>query len=383
MYSFFKNARTAIVCVSALAVILAGLCAWRAVHKVSAAPATRPPALVSVVRAEPRTIVGELQAVGSLQAVREVLLAPDTSGRVVAINFMAGQVVKEGSILVQLYDAPEQAERSAAAAKAEFAQLQLQRSRKLAPSGAEPRELLEQRKAEAAQTTAAVRQLDARIQQKHIRAPFSGQLGIRRVNVGQYLNAGDVIATLTQLDPLYVNFTLPQQELPKLALGTQVLVTVDAVPDQVFEARVNAIDPHIDEETRNIAVQATLSNTGSVLKSGMYATVRLTLPTESNAIVLPLTAIQTSASGDSILLVKDIDAQGVGKAVATPVITGRRLGEEVLVAQGVEVDDIVIVAGQNRLQPGGRVRVNQDSSASAMAKTVGALADPTSAAKAQ
>ncbi|MCY1297697.1 Efflux pump periplasmic linker BepF [compost metagenome] len=246
-------------------------------------------------------------------------------------------------------------------ARADFAQLQLRRSQELASSGAEPRELLEQRKAEADQATAAVRQLDARIQQKNIRAPFTGQLGIRRINVGQYLNAGDAIVTLTQLDPLYVNFTLPQQELSKLAPGARVLVTVDAVPGQVFEAKVSTIEPRIDADTRNVAVQATLSNAGNLLKSGMYATARLTLPATDDAIVLPLTAIQTSASGDSVVLVQEADAEGIGKAVAVPVVTGRRLGDDVLVTQGVKAGDIVVVAGQNRLQPGTKVKINAGS----------------------
>ncbi|WP_287804021.1 efflux RND transporter periplasmic adaptor subunit [Diaphorobacter sp.] len=313
------------------------------------------------MRVQPRSVAGELQAVGSLQAVREVTLAPDTAGRVTAIHFSAGQVVQEGVTLVQLYDAPEQADRGAAVARADFAQLQLRRSQELASSGAEPRELLEQRKAEADQATAAVRQLDARIQQKNIRAPFTGQLGIRRINVGQYLNAGDAIVTLTQLDPLYVNFTLPQQELSKLAPGARVLVTVDAVPGQVFEAKVSTIEPRIDADTRNVAVQATLSNAGNLLKSGMYATARLTLPATDDAIVLPLTAIQTSASGDSVVLVQEADAEGIGKAVAVPVVTGRRLGDDVLVTQGVKAGDIVVVAGQNRLQPGTKVKINAES----------------------
>ncbi|WOU23038.1 efflux RND transporter periplasmic adaptor subunit [Pseudomonas aeruginosa] len=287
-----------------------------------------------------------------------MLLAPDTSGRVTAINFEAGQFVKEGTVLVQLYDAPEQADRAAAAAKAEFAQLQLRRSQTLAPTGAEPRELLEQRKAEAAEAAAAVRQLDARIQQKAIRAPFSGQLGIRRINPGQYLNAGDAIATLTQLDPLYVNFTLPQQDLPKLTPGAPVQVTVDAAPGEIFNAKVSAIEPRIDGETRNVAVQALLPNAERLLRSGMYATVRLTLPATTDAIVLPLTAIQTSASGDSVVLVQGADAQGIGKAVAVPVVTGRRLGEEVVVTQGVKSGDIVVTAGQNRLPPGATVKIS-------------------------
>ncbi|RQV12450.1 efflux RND transporter periplasmic adaptor subunit [Burkholderia cenocepacia] len=347
-----------VISVVGLVVVFGLLYAWRAVRSGGAEQQAMPPMPVSTIRAEPRSVADEWRAVGSLQAVHEVLLAPDTSGRVTAINFDAGQPVKEGTVLTQLYDAPEQADRAAAVAKADFAQLQLRRSQALAPTGAEPRELLEQHKADAAQTAAAVRQLDARIQQKSIRAPFSGQLGIRRINLGQYLNAGDAIATLTQLDPLYVNFTLPQQDMPRLTSGAPVQVTVDAVPGRVFTAKISAIEPRIDGETRNVAVQALLPNADRVLKPGMYVTARLVLPATTDNIVLPLTAIQTSASGDSVVVVKGADAQGVGKAVAVPVVTGRRLGEAVLVSQGVKPGDIVVMAGQNRLPPGATVKIN-------------------------
>ncbi|KVL13547.1 efflux RND transporter periplasmic adaptor subunit [Burkholderia cepacia] len=347
-----------VISVVGLVVVFGLLYAWRAVRSGGAEQQAMPPMPVSTIRAAPRSVADEWQAVGSLQAVHEVLLAPDTSGRVTAVNFDAGQSVKEGAVLIQLYDAPEQADRAAAVAKADFAQLQLRRSQALAPTGAEPRELLEQHKADAAQAAAAVRQLDARIQQKAIRAPFSGQLGIRRINLGQYLNAGDAIATLTQLDPLYVNFTLPQQDMPRLTSGAPVQVMVDAVPGRVFTARISAIEPRIDGETRNVAVQALLPNTDRVLKPGMYVTARLVLPATTDNIVLPLTAIQTSASGDSVVVVKGADAQGVGKAVAVPVVTGRRLGEEVLVTQGVKPGDVVVMAGQNRLPPGATVKIN-------------------------
>ncbi|KVQ28127.1 efflux RND transporter periplasmic adaptor subunit [Burkholderia cepacia] len=347
-----------VISVVGLVVVFGLLYAWRAVRSGGAEQQAMPPMPVSTIRAAPRSVADEWQAVGSLQAVHEVLLAPDTSGRVTAVNFDAGQSVKEGAVLIQLYDAPEQADRAAAVAKADFAQLQLRRSQALAPTGAEPRELLEQHKADAAQAAAAVRQLDARIQQKSIRAPFSGQLGIRRINLGQYLNAGDAIATLTQLDPLYVNFTLPQQDMPRLTSGAPVQVTVDAVPGRVFTARISAIEPRIDGETRNVAVQALLPNTDRVLKPGMYVTARLVLAATTDDIVLPLTAIQTSASGDSVVVVKGADAQGVGKAVAVPVVTGRRLGEEVLVTQGVKPGDVVVMAGQNRLPPGATVKIN-------------------------
>ncbi|RQV08979.1 efflux RND transporter periplasmic adaptor subunit [Burkholderia cenocepacia] len=352
------RAKPVTISVIGLVIIFGLLYAWRASRSGNGGYPAVPPIPVSTALVKSQKVAGELQAVGSLESVREVLLAPDTSGRITAINFNAGQFVKKGTVLVQLYDAPEQADRAAAAAKADFAQLQLRRSQELATTGAESRELLEQHKAEAAQAIAAVRQLDARIQQKAVRAPFSGQIGIRRVNLGQYLNAGDGIATLTQLDPLYVNFTLPQQDLPKVAEGASVQVTVDAAPSQVFTAKVNSIEPRVNGETRNAVVQALLPNPERLLKSGMYATARLELPAQTDAIVVPLTAIQTSASGDGAIIVQDADAKGVGKAVAVPVITGRRLGEDILVTQGIKPGDILVTAGQNRLPPGATVKIS-------------------------
>lgn len=368
------RAKPVAISVVGLIVVFGLLYTWRTSRNGGAEHYAMPPMPVSTIRAETRGVAEDLQAVGSLQAVREVLLAPDTSGRVTAIHFDAGQTVKEGAVLVQLYDAPEQADRVAAAAKADFAEAQLRRSQELAPTGAEPRELLEQRKAEAAQAAAAVRQLDARIQQKSIRAPFSGQIGIRRINHGQYLNAGDAIATLTQLDSLYVNFTLPQQDLPKLKQGATVRVTVDAAPGRVFTGRISSIEPRIDGETRNVAVQALLPNDDRLLKSGMYATARLALPATTDSIALPLTAIQTSASGDSVVLVQDADAQGIGKAVAVPVVTGRRLGEEVLVTEGIKAGDIVVMAGQNRLPPGAMVKINAPAASAATPPVAPAVA---------
>ncbi|WP_347554414.1 efflux RND transporter periplasmic adaptor subunit [Robbsia sp. KACC 23696] len=369
-----SRAKPIAISLISLAVVFGLLYAWRTTRSGGADHQAMPPIPVSTLRAVTRSVADELQAVGSLQAVREVLLAPDTAGRVTAIHFEPGQFVKEGTVLVQLYDAPEQADRAAASAKADFAQLQLKRSLELAPTGAEPRETLEQRKAEAAEAVAAVRQLDARIEQKAIRAPFTGQLGIRRINPGQYLNAGDAISTLTQLDPLYVNFTLPQQDLPELTPGAPVHVTVDAAPGKVFDAKVSTIEPRIDGETRNVAVQALLPNAGRSLKSGMYATARLMLPATADAIVLPLTAIQTSASGDSVVVVQGADAQGIGKAVAVPVVTGRRIGEDVVVTQGVKSGDIVVTAGQNRLPPGATVKISTTPPSAAATSTAQTVA---------
>jgi multidrug efflux system membrane fusion protein len=202
-----------------------------------------------------------------------------------------------------------------------------------------------------------VRQLDARIAQKAVRAPFAGDLGVRRVNPGQYVNPGDAIATLTALDPVYVNFTVPQQELAKLKVGGAVQVASDAWQGRVFTARVNAVEPAIGADTRNVWVQAILANPDRALRPGMYVTARLELPPEPDAILAPATAIQTSAAGDSVTLIKGPQAAREGVAQIVPVETGRRIGDRVVVTQGLKSGDVVVTEGQIRLQPGAKVKV--------------------------
>jgi len=356
-----KNGRPLAATAIGVGVVFALLFAWKVIRATQPMPPAPPPLAVAAIEVHSRSVPAELQTVGTLQAVQEVLLAPDTAGRVTAIRFEAGRIVSAGTVLVQLYDAPEQADRASAVAQEELARLQLQRSLELGPVGAESHEVLEQRQSQEAQAAAAVRQLDARIAQKSIRAPFSGQLGIRRINVGQYLNAGDPIATLTRLDPLYVNFSVPQQEIPKLQPGAPVKVSVDAWPGQEFTASLSTIEPRIDGDTRNVVVQALLGNDDHKLKSGMYATVRVILPVATEAVVLPLTAILTSASGDTVIIVQTPNSQGVGKVSVVPVKTGNRIGDEVVVEEGVKPGDVVVTAGQLRVPPGAVVKVSAAS----------------------
>lgn len=297
------------------------------------------------------TLPQAIEATGTLQAVKQVVLAAEVPGRVTAIGFDAGRRVGPGAILVRLSDAPELADRAAAAARSRFAQIQYQRSQELAPTGAEPRQLLQQREAELAQARAAIQQLDARIAQKTVRAPFAGQIGIRRVNLGQYLNAGDPVATLTALDRLYVNFSVPQQELSQLRVGGTVSVRSDAVPGREFQARINAVEPVVAGETRNISVQAEMPNPGDQLRPGLYVTVGVAQQARAGAILVPSTAVQTSASGDSVFIVK------AGKAAIVPVKLGSEIGERTVIEGGLKPGDVVVTTGQLRLQPGAAVKV--------------------------
>jgi multidrug efflux system membrane fusion protein len=292
-----------------------------------------------------------LDAVGTLQAVHQVTLAPETAGRVTEIRFEGGVRVGAGAVLIQLDDRPERADRAAAQARAELAQVQLQRSQKLAPTGFEPRVTTDQRVADYNAAAAAVRQLDARIAQKQVRAPFAGELGLRKVNPGQYLNPGDAVATLTALDTLFVNFTVPQQEFGKLRVGGPVEVVSDAFPGRTFTAKVNAIEPLVGSDTRNVSVQAVMTNPGQILRPGMYVTARMVLPPQPNALLVPATAIQTSASGESVVVVRG------GKAAPLPIEAGRRIGDKVVVASGLKAGDVVVTDGQLRVQPGAPVKV--------------------------
>jgi multidrug efflux system membrane fusion protein len=349
-----------------LLAVFAVIFGWRHARQGEALGAGATPTLVvSAIETRAGAVPMSLRAVGSLRAVREVMLASETAGRVVAIRFEAGETARRGAPLVQLYDAPERADRAAAKAKADFARLQLARSRELAPTGAEPRELLEQRRADVQQAEAAVAQLDARIAQKVVRAPFSGRSGIRRVNLGQYLNPGDPIATLTALDRLYVDFTLPQQNLAQLHIGAEVQVTSDAWPGRSFTARVNAVEPVIGTDTRNVTVQATLANPGEALRPGMYVTAALQVPPEPAAIVVPATAIQTSAAGDNVIVVRGPNARREGVATIVPVQTGRRIGDDVVVTGGLKPGEMVVTAGQLRLQPGAKVKIAPPRAAAA------------------
>lgn len=354
-----RSRRTLILTILILALILGGLFAWRMIRTATGdagqAPATQVAAMVVV----PQDAPVSLEAVASLSAVREVMLAPEVAGRVSAIRFNAGEYVSKGALLVQLYDAPLRADLRAARARADFARLQVRRSEELAPTGAEPRELLEERRSQLQQAEAEIAQLQARIRQLQVRAPFAGRLGIRQVDPGQYLNAGEPIATLTALDALYVDFTVPQQELSLLEPGRTVRVATDAYPDGEYTARLSSIEPQIDENTRNVRVQARLANPGHALRPGMYVTASLILPPQDDALVVPATAIQTSAQGNSVIAIRGKKPREQGQAEIVPVKTGRRIGESIIIESGIKPGDVIVTEGQLRVQPGAAVQVTK------------------------
>lgn len=336
--------------------IALGLWAWR-VSKSSNAAWARGPVHVLAETVLSQQAPASLRALGELRAVQQVNLAAEVSGRVASIHFSAGQRVAAGDLLVQLDDSIEQADLTAAKASRAFAQQQLSRAKELAPTGAMTKESLQQRQAEFDQSTARVRQLEARILQKRIVAPFAGDLGLRRVDLGQYLNAGEEVVSLTDLGQLFVNFDIPQQALKRVQIGQQIQVDVGTPGLNAAAASISAIEPQVGRDTRNATVQAVIQNTERTLQPGMYATVNVALPAERDALLLPASAVMTSPSGDSVLVVKDLSEEQLGRAEFVPVTISRRIDNRVVIGRGLTEGDVVVTEGQLRVQPGSQLKV--------------------------
>lgn len=338
------------------ATVMAGLYKWKETRNVR--PGYHPsPVSVEAAVAKPCQVPRFIRTIGSLRSAQQVTLAPEVSGRVTKILFNAGSKVSGGDMLLKLYDAPLAAQQESAMAKLCFAKLQFKRSKNLAPTGAESKSILDQRRSERDQAKAALLKINAQLAQKQVKAPFSGQLGIRHVNLGQYLNPGDAVVTLTALDPLYIDFTVPQQDFSSLTPGAGVSVYVDAWPDQVFCARVSVVEPIIDKETRNIMVQAVLANPDEKLRPGMHANVHLNLPPQKNVLVVPDTAVMTSATGRSIMVVRGKDPKVSGQAEQVAVTTGRQTGDNVIITAGLVPGDVFLTNGQVKVRPGAMVKV--------------------------
>lgn len=311
--------------------------AWPAT-KVALAPVTSIPA--------PR----QQFAVGELEALNQVQLAAESAGRVVRIAFESGQAVKAGQLLVQLNDAPEQADRVRLRAQLRNAESLLERTRKLRASNVTTQEQLDNATAAMDMARGELQQVEARIAQKAIVAPFAGKLGIRHVHQGQYLNAGDAIASLVDPSSLRVNFSLNEQAVAELRGGQPLQLTVDALAQRVFDARVSAIDPLISP-SRLVQVQATLGNPDGQLQPGMYASVRLDALEPPRVLSLPETAITYTAYGQTVF-VANRDGKGGLSVSRVGVTTGERWQGRVEITSGLREGDQVVVSGQLKLSDG-------------------------------
>ena len=316
-----------------------------------------PPTPVAAVEVVTKAVPNYLDGIGSLRAVHQVTISPEVSGRVVKIMFESGQSVQAGDPLLQLNDEPEQADLTNFQAQARLAQVTLDRNRKLATQQFTAQQTVDQNQSDLAVAQAGMARVKAVIAQKLVRAAFAGDLGVRQVEVGQYLSAGTPIVTLTNLDTLYVDFTLPDQERAKLQVGQMVEIRVDAFKDRLFQAKLTTIEPQLDPEMRSIMLQATLDNPGHLLLPGMFAAARVILAAQPNVMVLPETAVDYSAYGVSVYLLtpkaKGKDGQQIYTAAQTFVKTGPRRNGMIAITEGLKPGDLVVSEGQVKLQNAG------------------------------
>ena len=361
-----KTVRWFIIMALLLAVVLGGLYGFNRFRQQATASYFAnnkpPPAQISAVEVKTEAVPRFASGIGSVAAVHQVTINPEIGGRVTKIFFEAGATVKAEDPLVQLNDAPERGDLANYEAQARWADTTLQRSSELAKNQYEARETVDQKRSQLDQARAQISKTQALIAQKQIRAPFSGQLGMRQIEVGQYLNPGARIATLTDLSTLYVNFTLPSQIRAQISVGQRVNVTADAFPGRTFSAQITTIEPQISADTRTMSIQATMPNPDNALLPGMFVNAAVVLPPQPDMIVLPETAVDYTLYGDSVYVIhedgKDTKGGPILKAVRTPVKTGARWGNKVAILDGLKAGDRVVAAGQIKVQDGAQVAIS-------------------------
>ncbi len=322
----------------------------------------QPPETVTTTEVKQDTWQPTLTAVGSVAPVQGVMLSAEMSGTVKNIAFESGATVRAGELLVELDTSVEQAQLRSAMAGADLARLNLERARGLRGKEMMSQADLDSAEAQAKQANAQIDNIRAVIGKKTIRAPFAGRTGIRQVNLGQFLDNGAAIVTLQSLDPVYVDFALPQQNLAQLGVGMAVRVTTDAFPGQSFEGKLTAINSEVDTVTRNVRLQATLANLAGHLRPGMYVNVAAALPETERVLMIPATAVLYAPYGDSVFVVedkKDEKTGAVGKVLNQKFVRlGKTRGDFVVVASGLDVAQTIVTTGVFKLRNGMSVVVD-------------------------
>ena len=325
-----------------------------------------PPAVVAMTTAETQSVPHYLPGIGTLQSVHQVTIASQVGAMVTQIMFTAGGTVKAGDPLVQLDDGPDQGDLKNFEAQARYAAASLKRSQELLINKNTPQATVDQNQSQLDQANASIAKTKALIAQKLIRAPFSGKLGVRQIEVGQYVAAGTAMVTLTDLTQLYVNFTLPEQDAAQLRPGQSAEIAVDAYRGERFPARIDTIEPQVSADTRAIKVQAVMDNPDGKLLPGMFANVRVVLPPQPDVVTVPETAVENTLYGDSVYVVHDAgngaDGKPQLKAVRTPVKTGEHYNNHIAILSGVAAGDRVVITGQNKVLFDGALVAPSDSS---------------------
>ncbi|HEV8319754.1 MAG TPA: efflux RND transporter periplasmic adaptor subunit [Vicinamibacterales bacterium] len=320
-----------------------------------------PPEAVTTIVAQKETWPASLSAIGTIAPVQGVTVSADLPGTVDRVAFDSGAAVVEGDVLVELDTRQEQAQLAAAEAERDLARLNFARMEGLVADGAIARAEYDRASAEQKQTEARVGEIRATIARKTIRAPFAGILGIRQVNLGQYLSPGNPVAALQSLHPIYVNFSVPQQETPNMRLGRTVRVTLGDAAGGEFVGRITAVDSIVNEATRNVQVQATLPNREGSLRPGMFVQAEVVLAANRSMTTVPVSSISYAPYGDSVFVVSDLkDADGrTYRGVRQQFVKlGGSRGDQVAVVSGVKPGDEVVTSGVFKLRNGAAVFVN-------------------------
>ena len=328
---------------------------------VQAASYTPPPTAVTSVVAKQESWASSMNVIGTMEAVQGVNVSADLPGTVAKINFHSGQIVHEGDILVELDTRQERAQLASLEAQRELAGINYNRTEQLTKEGVISKAEYDRATADRKQTAANAAEIQATIDRKTIRAPFSGVLGIRKVNLGQYLAAGNAIVQLQALNPIYANFGVPQQQIGQVKIGGTLHVTTENLAGQVFTGKVTAFDSVVDESTRNVQVQATLPNPQGKLQPGMFVQVQVGVGANRPVISLPASAINYAPYGDSVFVITDLkDPKGQtyrGVRQQFVKIEGSR-GDQVAITSGVKPGDEVVTSGVFKLRNGAPVQVN-------------------------
>ncbi|MDD2737842.1 MAG: efflux RND transporter periplasmic adaptor subunit [Methylomonas lenta] len=315
-----------------------------------------PPAVVAVATVQQAQWPSSIATVGSLTAIAGVDVSNEVIGKIKAIHFESGQSVKKGQLLVELDADTDQAELKGLQAELQLAKSQLQRSEKMIVKKYLSQADYDQNQAQLSQAMAAVEAKRTRIEKKRIQAPFSGELGIRQVDLGQYLSEGTSIVSLQQLDPIYLDFTVPERYMGLLDNQQAIIATVQAYPDRVFIGKIFAISPAVEKDTRSIKVRAQISNKDKVLRPGMFVQVKIESGKSIPVLTLPDTAITYNPYGNSVFLIEQTD-QGL-TVQSRQIVSGQSREGRVEIISGLQAGDRVVSAGQIKLRNGMPVTID-------------------------
>jgi membrane fusion protein (multidrug efflux system) len=335
-----------------------GLTIYREIQQFAAPP---PPISVNAAEAVERPWQSRLPAIGTLKAFQGIDLTVEVAGTARDVLFQSGEKVRLDQPLIQMDSDVEQASLGTAQAELGLAQVEYQRGRNLVTRQAISRSEFDRLSAELQKASASVAQLQATLAKKRILAPFAGTIGIRQVDVGDYLASGTTIATLQDLSTLFVDFFLPEQNVPQLAIGQRVRIQVAAYPDQVFEGQIDAINPKVEVTTRNLLVRARLANPDEKLLPGMFANLQVLLAGETPQVLVPETAITYTLYGNSVYVIEEQAAEGDQPAQLQVqrrfVETGERRAGQVVILKGLQAGERVVSAGQLKLDSGAHVTI--------------------------